>query len=70
MSKKIPVPIPVELLAVSTTNTRGGTIRPAPVAAVLIAVPTDCYCHRGFVAGRLEGELPSGCGGKDSLRVR
>lgn len=51
LSKKIPVPIPVELLAVSTTHTHKGMIRPAPVAAVLIALSADCYCHNHFVAG-------------------
>lgn len=41
-----------------------------PVAPVLIAVSTDYYCHSHFVAGQLEWELQSGCGGTDSLRVR
>lgn len=51
-------------------HTHVGKIRPAPVAAVLIAVSADCYCHNHFVAGWFEWELQSGCGGRDSLRVR
>lgn len=71
LSKKIPVPIPVELLAVSTEALRH-LLRCQQTAPIydLSSVNPDYHRHGDLLASEFERAVWSGCGGEDSLRVR
>ena len=74
LSKKLPVPIPVELLAVSITHalthTRSHTNVVVRTLVYLLFASPGHYWYSRLLAGELGGEIWSGCGGTHSLRVR
>ena len=71
LSKKLPVPLPVELVAVSIQGHLKHTKYICGQCDIYpVSVFPGYYCYSNLLASWLRGEIWSGCGRSDSLGVR